>query len=158
MHSLTDINLEGRSESQKLYSSGFRDARHASETPTAPVRKNGRRHILWGGLYREVVLAKDKETTIDYVVNDPVTVKFEFIKDKDYGEIFELIRVNRDGTITRLEGDPTISIYAKLGREQPFWKTVSARSHIPSSVAADDPKRRTRCFTNPSQPFRPRQD
>ena len=86
-----------------------------------------------GGLYREVVLAKDKETTIDYVVNDPVTVKFEFIKDKNYGEIFELIRVNRDGTITRLEGDPTIQ-YLPLNSDvnSPFGKPYLLAAIFPA--------------------------
>ena len=76
-----------------------------------------------GGVYREIVLAPDKETTIDYVVNDPTTVKFEFIKDTLYGEVFELIKLEKNGKIINIESDPTIQ-YLPINSDvnSPFGK------------------------------------
>ena len=44
-----------------------------------------------GGVYTEVVLAKDRMTTIDFVVNDPLTAKFQLYKSDDFGEDFRLV-------------------------------------------------------------------
>lgn len=86
-----------------------------------------------GGLYREIVLAPDKETTIDYVVNDPTTVKFEYVKDPLYGDVFELIKLERDGRIVRLEGDPTIQ-YLPLNSDvnSPFGKPFLLAAIFPA--------------------------
>ena len=86
-----------------------------------------------GGIYREVILDTDAETTVDYVINDPVTVRFELVKDPLYGEIFKLIRVNRNGTITSLEGDPTIQ-YLPLNSDvnSPFGKPYMLAAIFPA--------------------------
>ena len=86
-----------------------------------------------GGIYREIILADDRETTLDYVINDPITVKFEYVKDPEYGEVFELIRVNADGTLTRLEGDPTVN-YLPLNSDvnSPFGKPYLLAAIFPA--------------------------
>ena len=76
-----------------------------------------------GGAYTEIVLAKDKMTTIDFVVADPLTAKFQLTNDDDYGEIFSLVKLERNGRITSLEGDPTIQYLPVNGDvNSPFGK------------------------------------
>lgn len=86
-----------------------------------------------GGAYTEIVLAPDRMTTIDFVVNDPLTAKFKLIKDEMYGEVFHLVKLTRNGQLESLEGDPTIRYLPVNGEvNSPFGKPFMLASVFPA--------------------------
>ena len=86
-----------------------------------------------GGAYTEIVLAQDGMETIDFVVNDPLTVKFQLLDDDQYGEVFHLIKLERNGRITSLEGDPTIQYLPVNGDvNSPFGKPFLLAAIFPA--------------------------
>ena len=86
-----------------------------------------------GGIYTEVVLAKDRMTTIDFVVADPLTSKFQLHDDDEYGEMFKLIKVLRNGVIVDLDRDPSLSYIPVNGDiNSPFGKPFILGALFPS--------------------------
>ena len=86
-----------------------------------------------GGAYTEIVLAKDRMETIDFVVNDPLTVKFQLINDPMYGEEFRLIKVEKNGGVVSLNGDPTIKYIPVNGEvNSPFGKPFMLAAIFPA--------------------------
>ena len=86
-----------------------------------------------GGAYTEIVLAKNRMDTIDLVVNDPLTAKFQVVKDPDYGEEFHLVKVDRRGIITSLENDITIKYLPVNGDiNSPFGKPFMLSAIFPA--------------------------
>ena len=86
-----------------------------------------------GGAYTEIVLAEDRMTTIDFVVNDPLTVKFQLIDDPIYGEDFRLIKIERNGKPASLNGIPTIKYIPVNGEvNSPFGKPFMLAAIFPA--------------------------
>ena len=86
-----------------------------------------------GGAYTEIVLAKDRMTTIDFIVNDPLTAKFYLEEDDELGEVFRLAKVDKQGRVTSLDGDPTI-MYLPVNGEvgSPFGKPFLLAAIFPA--------------------------
>ena len=56
-------------------------------------------------------------------MNDPLTAKFQLYKDPRYGEDYRLVKVDRNGYITSLDGDPSIQYLPVNGDiNSPFGK------------------------------------
>ena len=86
-----------------------------------------------GGAYTEIVLAEDRMTTIDFIVNDPLTAKFQLIDDPIYGEDFRLIKIERNGQPVSLNGIPTIKYIPVNGEvNSPFGKPFMLASIFPA--------------------------
>ena len=86
-----------------------------------------------GGAYTEIVLAKDRMTTIDFVVNDPLTAKFILVRDDDYGEDYILVKIDRQGKVHRLQPDPTIRYLPVNGEvNSPFGQPFMLASIFPA--------------------------
>ena len=86
-----------------------------------------------GGAYTEVVLGEDGMETIDFVVNDPLTAKFRLVDHPMYGEDYQLCKVEQDGHVVSLEGDPTIQ-YVPLNGDvnSPFGKPFMLAAIFPA--------------------------
>ena len=86
-----------------------------------------------GGAYTEIILDSDGMETIDFVVNDPLNVAFQLRRDAMYGEDFWLVKVNRNGSVTSLNGDPTIQYIPVNGDvNSPFGKPFMLAAIFPA--------------------------
>lgn len=86
-----------------------------------------------GGAYTEVVLGSNLSDTIDFHVRDPLAVKFALRKDDDHGEVFEIVKVEQNGRVVSLEGDPTVQYVAVNGEvNSPFGKPYMLAAIFPA--------------------------